>query len=200
MAGNLAGLSLEDPGHIIGEYHHPKGEKGPAPAYSRTESHDRIAHIPYIDESKTSLEEFMYWAKLQRAAENDDKLSGGRGKTVFSDLSAVGERVTGKKGDGAAASSDATDSIDSNDNEKGGVPSQASYVSQQLAGIPPQLAGKLDERRALRIAGASSVFFLITTDILGPNAAPYAMSQTGFATGNILYLVMGVSAYLFRRV
>ncbi|SCU92717.1 LAFA_0F12398g1_1 [Lachancea sp. 'fantastica'] len=55
---------------------------------------------------------------------------------------------------------------------------------------------KLDAQRALRIAKASSVFFLITTDILGPTNAPYAVAQMGWAPGIILYVLFGIFAAL----
>lgn len=44
-------------------------------------------------------------------------------------------------------------------------------------------------RRALRTAGYWAVFYLITTDILGPFNAPYAFSQVGYVPGVILYIV-----------
>jgi len=44
-------------------------------------------------------------------------------------------------------------------------------------------------QRALRTASWASVFYLITTDILGPFNAPYAFSQVGYVPGAILYLV-----------
>ncbi|THU92102.1 hypothetical protein K435DRAFT_758442 [Dendrothele bispora CBS 962.96] len=51
-------------------------------------------------------------------------------------------------------------------------------------------------RRALRTASWVSVFFLITTDILGPFNAPFAFSQVGYVPGAILYIVMGgMAAY-----
>lgn len=53
---------------------------------------------------------------------------------------------------------------------------------------------KLDAQRMLRIAKTSSVFFLITTDILGPSNAPYAVSQMGWVPGVILYVLFGVAA------
>ncbi|KAG7086423.1 hypothetical protein E1B28_002377 [Marasmius oreades] len=49
-------------------------------------------------------------------------------------------------------------------------------------------------RRALRTAGWMSVFYLITTDILGPFNAPFALSQVGYVPGTILYVVMGAAA------
>lgn len=53
---------------------------------------------------------------------------------------------------------------------------------------------KLDSQRMLRIAKAYSVFFLITTDILGPSNAPYAVAQMGWVPGVILYVLFGVAA------
>jgi hypothetical protein len=51
---------------------------------------------------------------------------------------------------------------------------------------------ELDQaRRALRTATWASVFFLITTDILGPFNAPFAFSQVGYVPGAVLYIVMG---------
>ncbi|CAK5267813.1 unnamed protein product [Mycena citricolor] len=48
--------------------------------------------------------------------------------------------------------------------------------------------------RALRLASWSSVFYLITTDILGPFNAPFAISQVGWVPGIILYFIMGLVA------
>lgn len=53
---------------------------------------------------------------------------------------------------------------------------------------------KLQLQRKLRIAKSSAVFFLITTDILGPDNAPYAIAQMGYVPGIILYVLFGVFA------
>ncbi|KAF9084453.1 hypothetical protein BGX23_010512 [Mortierella sp. AD031] len=50
-------------------------------------------------------------------------------------------------------------------------------------------------RRALRQAGWAAVFYLITTDILGPFNAPIAIAQLGYVPGIILYVVMGIAAF-----
>jgi amino acid permease len=52
----------------------------------------------------------------------------------------------------------------------------------------------IDEHAAAKTASWVSVFFLITTDILGPTSAPYAVSQLGYVPGIILFSVMGVIA------
>jgi len=50
-------------------------------------------------------------------------------------------------------------------------------------------------RRALRQAGWAAVFFLITTDILGPFNAPIAIAQLGYVPGVVLYVFMGAFAF-----
>ncbi|KAJ5894623.1 hypothetical protein N7495_006314 [Penicillium taxi] len=46
-------------------------------------------------------------------------------------------------------------------------------------------------QRAARTATWGSVFYLITTDILGPNNVPYAISRMGYGPGFALYTVLG---------
>lgn len=55
---------------------------------------------------------------------------------------------------------------------------------------------KLDSQKALRRANFFAVFFLITTDILGPTNAPYAIGQLGLVPGVILYVAFGLFAVL----
>ncbi|KAG9574486.1 amino acid transporter-like protein, partial [Aureobasidium melanogenum] len=50
--------------------------------------------------------------------------------------------------------------------------------------------------RATRTATWTSIFFLITTDILGPTGAPWAFANTGFGPGVALYTVFGGLAAL----
>ncbi|KAI4760330.1 amino acid transporter-like protein [Aureobasidium sp. EXF-3400] len=50
--------------------------------------------------------------------------------------------------------------------------------------------------RATRTATWTSIFFLITTDILGPTGAPWAFANTGFGPGVALYTVFGSLAAL----
>jgi len=55
-------------------------------------------------------------------------------------------------------------------------------------------ADKAEANRALRVASWMSVFYLITTDILGPTSCPWAFSQLGYVPGVLLYLFMGLAA------
>ena len=55
--------------------------------------------------------------------------------------------------------------------------------------------------RALRLASWASVFYLITTDILGPFNAPFAISQTGWVPGTMsrLFLICWFISSLFLQ-
>lgn len=53
---------------------------------------------------------------------------------------------------------------------------------------------KLDSQKKLRLAGYFATCWLITTDILGPSNAPYAISAMGYVPGIILYVVFGACA------
>ncbi|KAJ7091392.1 transmembrane amino acid transporter protein-domain-containing protein [Mycena belliarum] len=56
------------------------------------------------------------------------------------------------------------------------------------------LSEKETASRALRTASWSSVFYLITTDILGPFNAPFAISQVGWVPGLFSVYIMGLIA------
>lgn len=54
---------------------------------------------------------------------------------------------------------------------------------------------EIELRRKLRSVSGFGIFFLITTDILGPFNAPYAISQVGYVPGILLYLSIGITAW-----
>ena len=63
--------------------------------------------------------------------------------------------------------------------------------------IPPT-ADELEREnlsRALRLASWSTVFYLITTDILGPFNAPYAIAQVGWVPGKKFVPLIVISLY-----
>ncbi|KIJ45773.1 hypothetical protein M422DRAFT_166077 [Sphaerobolus stellatus SS14] len=63
---------------------------------------------------------------------------------------------------------------------------------------PRKLTPDEEERenaaRALRLAGWAAVFYLITTDILGPFNAPFAISQVGWVPG--IYILLFIDGFL----
>lgn len=48
---------------------------------------------------------------------------------------------------------------------------------------------RVEAARALRMASWISIFFLLTTDMVGPATAPYAISQVGWVPGVILFTI-----------
>ncbi|KJA17946.1 hypothetical protein HYPSUDRAFT_45793 [Hypholoma sublateritium FD-334 SS-4] len=60
--------------------------------------------------------------------------------------------------------------------------------------MTPSEEERSNASRALRLSSWASVFYLITTDILGPFNAPFAIASVGWVPGVVLYFVMGVMA------
>ncbi|KAF8663982.1 hypothetical protein AX16_000833 [Volvariella volvacea WC 439] len=60
--------------------------------------------------------------------------------------------------------------------------------------MAPDQIERMNISRALCIASWASIFNLITTDILGPFNAQFAISQVGWVPGIILYFYMGLAA------
>ncbi|KAI0720869.1 transmembrane amino acid transporter protein-domain-containing protein [Fomitopsis betulina] len=85
-----------------------------------------------------------------------------------------------------SSTADTASADGSSHNEKKAVVSEAALTAEEKE--------RINARRALRSASWAAVFYLITTDILGPFNAPYAISQVGYAPGVILYFVMGAMA------
>lgn len=70
---------------------------------------------------------------------------------------------------------------------------------KDLKAAPPTAVAVSDgewhnAQRAARTAGWAAVFYLITTDVLGPYTVPWAMAQMGYGLGISLYAVFGALA------
>jgi hypothetical protein len=127
------------------------------------------------DESNVPLEEFVYRARLQRERENKPEHGAGDMETaipIFGFLSHISRKK--KKEDDDSSS----------DKNNGKLPPGTSVEVEEV-----EVA-----TRAVRNATWMSVFYLITTDMLGPTTAPYAVSQLGFVPGSLLYFFFGIAA------
>ncbi|KAF8591690.1 hypothetical protein K439DRAFT_1401786 [Ramaria rubella] len=131
---------------------------------------------PPLHTGKIPFEAFLYFATIQR--QREEELHAASSSAVKS--SRFGERLRSK-----FTSDHPVDTAvaDASDHEKAGP---LSPVTQ-------------DERRqaqlAVKTATWLSVFYLITTDILGPSSAPWAFSQLGFASGVLLFFFFGIMAF-----
>lgn len=139
--------------------------------------------ITYPGHYGASLEEYVYWARVQREEERQQELNGEEAKpSTIVDLVMSMIRKKREASTTNLSSSD-TESEPNSDKKVIKPETETTELSTpQLEGITdPKTLESLSTARTMRIAGATSIFFLITTDILGPSSAPYGMSQNGWA-------------------
>jgi hypothetical protein len=140
----------------------------------------------YMDESIT-FEDYHFWANRSREYEKHIEV-GNLG------LAGIGKLLVGKKQTVDVQPIAIAPPEKSSLSEKGGL------------GSPSDSNEKIDRygvteseweiaQRATRTATWGSVFYLITTDILGPFNVPWAISQMGYGPGAALYTVFGGMAF-----
>ena len=86
--------------------------------------------------------------------------------------------------------------------QSGNVGEKTDADPAAIAAVPPQ-GGRYgvseaeweQAQRATRTATWGSIFYLITTDILGPYNVPWAVAQMGYGPGVVLYTVFGGFAF-----
>ena len=113
--------------------------------------------------SVTQFEDYLYFAALQRLAEETTDIPVNEAKERPQRKSNWLTRFSDHKGQNV--------NVD---------------VLSVENPTPPPTADELEREntsRALRLASWSTVFYLITTDILGPFNAPYAIAQVGWVPG-----------------
>jgi amino acid permease len=151
------------------------------------------------------LEEFLYHAKIQRELEKSPdygeaaptiplweiirtKLLNKEPKVYNPDWETVKASRSNIEATKTHDSASAEKVIDG-DSEKLTVSNQNfDMVSESIE------KSRENANRMLRVASWGSVFYLITTDILGPTSAPYAIAQLGYVPGALLYFLFGICA------
>lgn len=176
---NNATLALEgndhrDPNHVI------LGDNEPVER--------QILHG--IHDPSVTFEEYMYYAAITRAEEkvaNEryKELAGPKTiKSILRNRFSKGEQNTEAHIPDSPAG-------EKNSEEKDTI------LSAYTNGAPKRNLGNISDTewktasRAVRTAGWSSMFYLITTDILGPFSVPWAFAQMGYGPGIALYTVFG---------
>jgi hypothetical protein len=143
----------------------------------------------YLDSSIT-FEDYHYWANRSREVEKHMKV-GNLG------LAGVVNLLIGKK--------NKTQTVHSG-SESEGSPTPGAINEKAPADEKGIRTAKTDKwgiteteweqaQRATRTATWGSIFYLITTDILGPTNVPWAISQMGYGPGAALYTSFGIMAY-----
>ena len=152
-----------------------------------------------------SVEEYMYWAKIEREMELDEnkKFHEENGSSPLrnmlrSSLTKQGrqEAKMEKQGRITALQSnvDGTAPPPYEKNTSTGV------VAQDAPNQPTESELKVTDAewrtaaRALRTASWGQMFFLITTDILGWSGAPFVFASVGYGAGVALYIIFGIFA------
>ncbi|GAA5856718.1 hypothetical protein JCM5353_003812 [Sporobolomyces roseus] len=145
---------------------------------SDREFHDEKRSPRYETHYAPSFAEYLHWAKLSREREDLDKgkIDGGH---------AVSSLIHTFKGDKGSKEGDV-----------GTVTEAQVEEDDQLVGLSERDLALVNARRVLRQAGWASAFYLITTDILGPFNAGYAVASVGLLPGITLYILFGIFAFL----
>ncbi|KAK3669944.1 hypothetical protein LTR78_010195 [Recurvomyces mirabilis] len=188
--GGVADPRSANQADVIGTSHEAHDGQMPDPSTQRRGS------LMYTD-SSIMFEEYHYYAKKSREYEKTLPNIGGAGGLLNIFLGKKQQKVD--VGISPSPSHDSKDGTtpasDHGINEKAPhVDPAASTVSSahDQYGVTPD--EYYNAQRAVRTATWGSVFYLITTDILGPYSVPWAISQMGYGPGTGLYVSFGVLA------
>ncbi|KAI6011848.1 hypothetical protein EDC04DRAFT_2871005 [Pisolithus marmoratus] len=119
--------------------------------------------------TKPNFETYLYYAKQQREKEAAESKSDDVERGFWANL------LWGKTNERLAPTN-------LPDDKKGGVARSVSDAEYRAASS------------ALRTASWGSVFYLITTDILGPYTTPWAFSQVGYGPGVACFIAFAIMA------
>ncbi|KAF7938546.1 uncharacterized protein EAE98_000884 [Botrytis deweyae] len=144
--------------------------------------------LPSIHDPSITFEEYVYWAEITRAEEKiaNEKFVAAQGPRSLK--STITNRFS--KGKGAKDSFDTPPTTTLASNEKDGLDEKSVVPGRSVQSAVSETEWKTASR-AVRTAGWSGVFYLITTDILGPFSVPWAFAQMGYGPGIALYTVFG---------
>ncbi|KAF8488736.1 transmembrane amino acid transporter protein-domain-containing protein [Gautieria morchelliformis] len=125
---------------------------------------------------KIPFEELLHYAAIQRKRDDETLKSGSDfNSSRFGGLLAF----KGEKKEPVETTADVSD------DEKARTPSPVTVTEDD----------RTQARRAIRTATWLNIFYLITTDILGPTSAPWAFAQLGFVSGVLLFFFLGLVAF-----
>ena len=145
---------------------------------------EKFANEDQEDFYHISLEEMIYEAKLQRELEKSE--DWGEAAPSVPMLELIRVKFFGKQPRSSGADSIFAGPLaDAKQNSsEGGYDLVSEPINKSLE----------NANRMVKTASWGSVFYLITTDILGPTSAPYAVAQLGYVPGSLIYLLFGIAA------
>ncbi|KAI0887069.1 transmembrane amino acid transporter protein-domain-containing protein [Annulohypoxylon maeteangense] len=158
---------------------------------------DGVGRIEHFNDRVVSFEEYMYYAAITRAEEEEAnaRFIAARGPRTIKNI-IKGRFVKGPI-EQAASTPQIADSLSTKGTEEKGHHDSALQTTERTSngnyGVTEAQRQTAD--RALRTASWGTIFYLITTDILGPTGAPWAFAQLGYGPGVALYTVFGAMSY-----
>jgi Transmembrane amino acid transporter protein len=149
-----------------------------------------------------SFDEYVYWAKVEREMEEEE----ARRFQAVAPKGFIGS-IKGYFTDNPYEDAKVHESrpIEGNDESNNPWSEKKSAIANSDDGavspIAPNSTHDLDAEwrtaaRAMRNAGWGSIFYLITTDILGWSSCPYVFSNTGYGLGVGIFILMGLAAFV----
>ncbi|KAF7979763.1 hypothetical protein HWV62_40780 [Athelia sp. TMB] len=138
------------------------------------------------DGQEAPFEAFLYYAKIQREVERLDTRSSGEAEEQH--WAGLAKRAFGGKKNAAITTESTTGDL-ADDKNHHGEREKGHHSAETSSFNSAEIAYK-----ALRVASWQSVFYLITTDILGPYSAPYSFAQVGYWPGCVVFFVFGCLA------
>ncbi|OAG09390.1 uncharacterized protein CC84DRAFT_1255453 [Paraphaeosphaeria sporulosa] len=129
----------------------------------------------FYNDAHITFEEYHYWANSTRELENSTPTERGW-------LSGLLKRKDKKSNEQPSSVPSEGANEKSSEKPPDAVPDGASAITD---------AEWNNARGAMRTATWGSIFYLITTDILGPYNVPWAISRMGYGPGFALYTVFG---------
>ncbi|KAE8452521.1 hypothetical protein EG329_000424 [Mollisiaceae sp. DMI_Dod_QoI] len=176
---NSANLALEgndprDPAH---------------PAFGDNEPVERQM-LHSIHDPSVTFEEYMYYGAITRAEEKvaNERYKELAGPRTFKSM--IKNRFSKGHQHTEAQSINSPGVDNGSTDEKSGFPNEKTVAPKRNLGNVSDAEWRTASR-AVRTAGWSSIFYLITTDILGPFSVPWAFAQMGYGPGIALYTVFG---------
>ncbi|KAJ5117020.1 hypothetical protein N7456_001368 [Penicillium angulare] len=174
----------------------PASNQGDLPDYKESfQAPERVYGLAARCDPTVTFEEYAHWARLEREEEEENNrvYVEERGTLTFSKVVknrfSKGVHHEAKKRqerEAAAAAQTAQTSSDSEDTDK-----KITQTTVTATDLEPEWK---TAARALRTASWGTVFFLITTDILGWSSCPFVYASLGFGPATALYIIFGIAA------
>ncbi|KAI1207882.1 transmembrane amino acid transporter protein-domain-containing protein [Annulohypoxylon truncatum] len=158
---------------------------------------DVVGRIEHSKDRVVSFEEYMYYAAITRAEEEEAnaRFIAARGPRTIKNI-IKGRFVKGPI-EQAVSTPQTAESLSAGGTEEKGHHDGTLQTTEKTStnNYGATEAQRHTADRALRTASWGTIFYLITTDILGPTGAPWAFAQLGYGPGVALYTVFGAMSY-----